>query len=373
VHGDADYIYYDTSGRRHLADTEAVNQALYVARQASAAEVFIFHQVARRSPWFHPAFDGVMRHYRNGLEVESLAYMRDPLHGDFRAEADLLRGLAAPTLSGADPIRVFLYFGHEIPLREQAGYSRSLPGQVFSLAGFTRGLQRFAGPGGLTGSSGVPDPAHASDSAKAGGPSRSGAKPFSLIVLSACNGGTPAMTQALVPFTPLLLASPGELHLSFLDARPLATALPIGPGNPDVSLDPASTYPVAPYPSPYPYRQARAWGENIAGASFDRLRETTETAVTLSLYDMDKASAYLQAHEQAWSPEKGEGRDSKRSVPVFRDCAENAGFGSGGPEAGVTTYYRPPRFGGDKTKTAYSGWACPDYPAPTFSQGNGPT
>lgn len=353
IHGDAGYAYHDTSGRRHLADTEAVSQARYVALHAPEAEVFIFHQVARRNRWFHAPYDGLMYHYRNGSEVEKIAYRRDPLHGDFQAEADLLRGLAAPSLAGADPTKVFLYFGHEIPPREMKGYSRSLPDQDFSLAEFTRGLQRFAGPAGLAGSSGLPDPAHARDSAQAGGPSHSGAKPFSLIVISACNGGTPAVTQALAPFTPLLLASPGELHLSFLDTRPLAASLPASPGNRDVSR----------------YAQARAWGEGIAGTSFDRLKATTETAVTLSLYDMDQASAYLQAHEQAWIPVGGEDGAVAGTVPVFRDCADKADFGPGGAEAGVTTYYRPPQFGWDKRKTTYSGWGCPAFPAPAFLQG----
>lgn len=349
VHGDAGYTYYDRNGDRHLADTEAVAQAVEVARGAPGAEVFIFHQKPTPFLWFFRGSDGVMRHYRKGKLVRTVPYDRSTREDDLGAEAALylkysaypVPGICPPrtdsglamidafdtSLAAAapggrrGPVRFFIYFGHEIPVTGGIPYSRSRPDMAFSVASFARGLERF------------------------GGPACPHAKPFSLIVLSACHGGTPAATRAIAPYASYLLASPGELHLSYLDTRAFARL-------------------ARENPIPFETAHAEAWGRTIALESFARLRENTVTAITLSLYDTDKAAAYLEARKEAWRIEPPAGkRGAKPAGPpapdVYHDCSENPSFGSGGAEAGVTVYYHAPLFGADQAKVFHSGWECP--------------
>jgi hypothetical protein len=330
IHGDGGYIYHDTSGVRHLADTDALDQALYVATASLGAETFIFHQKSRRH-WFHGAADGVLYQYRNGKLLRKEEYLR-AAGGDFAAESALLHRYESPVLPAdcAEPDslghcgRILLYFGHEIPATEIKGYSRSRPDVPFSLSSFAQGLERFAGP------------------------DFTNRKPFSLIVLSTCNGGTPVATRMIAPYASYLLASPGELHLSFFDTRALA----------ELTTEAASSQP----------QPQRAWGARIAGDSFAKLRATTRTAVTLALYETDSASAYLEAHRGAWDGTglqvnlQANGKlpgPGNTGVTPYRDCGEIASFGNGGHEAGAATFYRPPRFGRDKEKTGISGWECP--------------
>jgi hypothetical protein len=292
VHGNANYTYHDDEGRRHLADIEAVAQALEVARRSTRAEVFIFHQKRTRFLGIFPGPAGRMIHYRNGAPLEDTAYGGSG-QGDFAAEAALFHRLSrAPWLPacGPDstgPQALFVYFGHEIAAAEAA-----------------RGLARFAAPCG----------AH---------------RPFSLVVLSACHGGTPAMARALAPYSDYLLASPGELHLSYLDTRPLAEGLGEAPQAP------------------------RNLGDTLARASFARLKKKTVTAISLALYDTKKASAYLEEHRAAW--------ETAAAAPLhaYNDCSELAGFGPGGSASGAEVLYRPSRFGVDRSKSFHSGWECP--------------
>jgi hypothetical protein len=194
----------------------------------------------------------------------------------------------------------------------------------FSLSAFARGLVRF------------------------GGPACPPAKPFALVVLSACHGGTPEATLALAPFSDWLLASPGELHLSYLDTRALSR----------LARD---------NPIPFETGHAGLWGRAIATESFARLGAAVRTGVTVSLYDTEKAAAYLREHRGAWA-ETAEAlaADSTVSGPTlfaepteYRDCGENPAFGPGGDAAGATVFYQPPRFGIDRNKNGHSGWECP--------------
>lgn len=409
IHGDAGYTYYDETGERRFADIEAVAQAEEVARNSPAAEVFIFHQKPSPFLWFFRGADGMMRHYRGGKLLRTTVYQKETREDDLESEAALFRKYAAFPASeacppgqdrllaltgaadtpdaadgtklggepwdtlqafgmgGSDPgpwgaaresdaahrvettllpaapaksvahpkggpARFFLYFGHEIPVTGEVPYSRSLPDMAFSVSSFARGLAKFGGPG------------------------CSYAKPFSLIVLSACHGGTPAATSALTPYASYLLASPGDLHLSYLDTRSLARM-------------------ARENPLPFETTHAGVWGRAIALESFARLRETTSTAITLSLYDTDAASTYLDSRREAWQAQTTPAgmriltsapkryRDLRPTAPpLYRDCAENPAFGYGGEEAGVTVYYHAPRFGLDKNRVFHSGWECPAAP-----------
>jgi len=336
IHGDGGYVWYDDAGVRHEADAEALAQARETAANATAAEVFIFHQRPTRFLRIFPGSDGTLWQYRKGRLVRKLPYSRnrdydpaarsaDPSHGedahgedDLAAEAGLFArfsALPAPRRCGAPaapgPVRIFCYFGHGIPVTGKVPYFRSRPDVAFSLAGFARGLVRF------------------------GGPACPPAKPFALVVLSACHGGTPEATVDLAPFADWILASPGELHLSYLDTRSLARL--------------AQEHPAA-----FEAGQAGDWGRVIATESFARLETAVRTGVTISLYETGKAETYLKDHRGAW------GSPALLAEPSqYRDCGENAGFGDGGEAAGATVFYQPSRFGIDRGKSSHSGWECP--------------
>ncbi|MBW8888057.1 MAG: hypothetical protein JF616_09910 [Fibrobacteres bacterium] len=338
IHGDGGYVWYDDAGARHEADREALAQARETAENASAAEVFIFHQRPTRFLRIFPGSDGTLWQYRKGRLVRRLPYSRnreydpaarpeDPSRGedDLAAEAGLFArfsALPAPRRCGAPaaagPVRVFCYFGHGIPVTGKVPYFRSRPDVAFSLAGFSRGLVRF------------------------GGPACPPAKPFALVVLSACHGGTPEATMAVAPFADWILASPGELHLSYLDTRALARASQENPV-------PSQENPVS-----FEAGQGGAWGRTIAMESFARLEASVRTGVTISLYETGKAETYLKEHRVAW------GGPALFAEPTeYRDCGENTEFGAGGEAAGAMVFYQPPRFGIDRNKSGHSGWECP--------------
>ena len=317
VHGDASYGYHDSAGHRHLADTEAVAQALQVGRTCTRAEVFIFHQVPGRWP-FRKA-DGVLWHFRQGRLIHHNLYSRAGTSGDFGPEAGYYhkyvrapqaRAFRAPSSPRVSPV-FFCYFGHEIPVTTDTGYSRSYPMRTFSLADFLLSLDRFS----------LPEYRYP--------------RPFSLVVLSACNGGNPMMTWALAPYAEYVLASPGNLHLSFFDTRAL------------LDLDREN-------PAAWDRERARTLGEALAQGSFRRLRENTSTAIAVALYDMDEAYPYLDARRESWDRNRMAGA----GAPVYRDCGENESFGPGGMQAGAEVFYQPPRFGSRQGKRAHSGWEC---------------
>lgn len=332
IHGDADYIYHDAAGRRRLADEDALAQAQEVARGARGAEVLIFHQRPRKRPWSAPG--GMAYRYRGGALAEARAYVRSPGDPGFASEAAVFAGAGgdAPGEAADSVVRAFVYFGHEIPAAGGRGYSRSRPSEEFDLAHFVRGLENFGGP--------------------PGGPD----KPFALVALSACRGGTPATTAALFPYADRLLASPTELHLSHLDTRALVPALadPYLPGNGGGAARAAD-----------PREGMAAASRRMLEESFARLQARTQAPVALALYDAEKAAAYLA--RAAAVPEPGAG-----PARAWRDCGEDPGFGPGGAEAGALVRYRAGRFGRLKAKSGHSGWECPRGGLPSAA-GRGPS
>lgn len=326
VHGDAGYTWHDSTGGRHSADLEALDQAARVARQSPAAEVFIFHQKPKRFLGLFPGADGALSIYRHGRLIGSRKYDRPDRDPPLAAEARLFHALAAGhngrTGTGRVEARVFAYFGHEIPANPGKAYSRSRSDTGFAIDSFAQGLGLFASHG--NGDEG---------------------KPFELVILSSCHGGTPGATRALAPYASWLLAVPGELHLSYLDTRALSDmAERADAGTPPLEAGEIGT-----------------WGRIIASESFERLKKSTVTEVTLALYDTERAAAWLEDRQG-----RSEGGDatgiaaaSAPSEPaVHRDCGNDPGFGAGGEDAGVMVFHQAPRFGRDKTKVFLSGWEC---------------
>jgi len=305
VHGDANYSYHDSTGKRHAADSEAVAQALDVAEHSPRAEVFIFHQQPRHVKWFHQKPDGALYHFRGGILLQEQTYSRAQ-DSDFDVEAGLVHKYA--TESSSHPLtRFFIYFGHEIPETGGGNYSESYPERNFSLAEFTRGLDRF------------------------GKPDSNPEKPFALIVLSTCYGGTPTIMNRLSPYTRFALASPAYLHLSYLDTRAFKQL-------PDSSSDPFNT------------EKIHALAADMAHQSFERLKTNTQTEITVAVYDLQKT---------IFPKTFTDSKNWKTRTNEYHDCAEDPGFDSTRAATGMEVLYQAPRFGVLKNKTEHSGWECP--------------
>ena len=142
IHGDGDYLYHDTSGNAHRADEEALAGAIRVAEQNPQAEVFIFHQRPRRHTLlFFPRRDGKFYYYRNGRLLAKESYWRDQGQSRFDPEVELYHRFRAeeqPQL-----VRLFLYFGHEIPEFDGAGYDASYPDRTFTVDDLADGLKHI--------------------------------------------------------------------------------------------------------------------------------------------------------------------------------------------------------------------------------------
>ncbi len=298
IHGDGDYLYHQ-DGRAKQADIEALATARLVARNAPDAEVFIFHQGPKRKLLgILPRPDGEYFHFRNGNLLRQDRYKRDP--ASLAAEAEVYNAHRHPQSTGA----TFLYYGHDIPEERDARYHASYPQHEFGVEQFTDGLTRFGAD----------------------------ETPFDLVVLSSCNNASPRIVSAAAPFTRFVLASPGDLHLSFIDSHPLHRA-----GRADVpSADLA---------------------QDLARWAFDRLSERTQTSVSLTLFDTDAIADELAAVEREYS----EFVEQAPPVPVagdFVDCRD-AAMPDLEDLAGVMRWYRPPAFGRESRKTDHSGWGCP--------------
>lgn len=298
IHGDANYIYHDADGNALHADEETLSQAQSVASQLYDAEVFIFHQRSQRRflrVW--PRDDGTLYHYYRGHRLTELTYRREVRGHGLKSEIALYQGrkheIRSP--SSEDFLRsVFLYYGHEIPADHGAGYHRSYPEAAFHITHLAEALPGFAPDGSAT--------------------------PFDLTVLSTCNNGSPGVVKALAPHTRYLLASPQNLHLSYIDSTPLLL----------LNATPTSL---------------SAFVNMFAETAFDRLSRTTQTVVTLSLFDTPRVHPPEPASTDL--PTLGD----------YIDCAEVLTISSDAKQ-GVDVWYRPSRFGREAKKETHSGWGC---------------
>jgi len=269
------------------------------------AEVFIFHQIPRKHTLlFFPRRDGKFYYYRYGQMLAKESYRR---HGSsrFDPEMELYHRFRAgePT----QQMKFFLYFGHEIPELGGEGYDASYPHRMFTVHDLADGLQQIT-----------------PDSSK-----------FDLIVLSTCFNGTPYTVAALAPYTRILVASPDNLHLSYFNLHPFEQ-LDVGLRDGDVA----------------------GFAKNFARQAFDRLTDDIQTAVTVSVYDMDRVPRYVQSVASVYQHALAALKDQKRGSFEHCDCAEDSAYVLPGMSEGVDVFYRPPRFGRSKHKLTHSGWEC---------------
>jgi hypothetical protein len=306
IHGDGDYLYHDPRGNAYRADEEALVGATMVAVRNPQAEVFIFHERPRRHfLLFFPLRDGEFYYYRHGRLLAKESYRRDQGPSRFDPELELYHRFRAE--EQPQPVRFFLYFGHEIPEFGGAGYDASYSDRTFTVHDLADGLKRITG-----------------DSTK-----------VDLIVLSTCFNGTPYTIAALAPHTRTIVASPGNLHLSYFDLHPFEQ-LDAGVQDGDVS----------------------AFARDFAHHAFDRLTTDTQTAVTVVVYDVDRVRGYLHSVESVYDHALTTLKGQTPGSIEHCDCAEDSVYVLPGMTEGLDIFYRPPNFGPLKHKQHHSGWEC---------------
>jgi hypothetical protein len=311
IHGDGGYLYHDSLGRPHLADQEALAGAIRAAGQNQQAEVLIFHQRPRKHAWlFFPRHDGTFYYYRNGRLLAKEAYWRDQGKSRFQPEVELFK-LYHEAVSPPEA-KLLLYFGHEIPEYGGAGYDASSPDRVFTIEDLAGGLKQITG-----------------DSVK-----------YDLIVLSTCFNGTPHTVSALAPYVRYIIASPENLHRSYLDLLSLER---LEDGQPEENM--------------------AAFAKNYAQISFDRLTEELQTTVAIAVYDVERVQRYLNSADSSYKNALTALTGMKRSSFEHQDCAEDSAYVRPEMSEGVEVFYRSPRFGRSKNKLTHSGWGCWKQPA----------
>jgi hypothetical protein len=306
IHGDGDYLYHDPQGNAHRADEEALVGATRIALVNPEAEVFIFHERPRKHTlFFFPHRDGRFYYYRHGRLLAKESYWRDQGQSRFDPELALYHRYHAEEQDQL--ARLFFYFGHEIPEFGGAGYDASYSHRSFTVHDLADGLRRMT-----------------PDSAK-----------FDLVVLSTCFNGTPHTITALAPYTRTIVASPENLHLSYLDLHPFEQ-LDSGLRDGDVAV----------------------FAKKFAHHAFDRLTEDIQTAVTVAVYDVDRVQGYLQAVAGVYDSALTTLNERKPGFFEHCDCAEDSAYVLPGMSTGVDVFYRPARFGRSKHKQNHSGWEC---------------
>ncbi|WP_157464836.1 hypothetical protein [Balneola vulgaris] len=296
IHGDANYLYHE-NGKAYQADQQALMNALKAGQNATQGEVFIFHQRPEKKVlFFFPQKDRVFYHYKSGKLIQKQKYSSE--YGDLTHEANLFKEYSDP-----EPSRTFFYYlGHEIPTKQGSSYHTSQPNLSFDSHQFAKNLRLF------------------SDS-------------IALTVLSTCNNANPLMLNLLAPITKAVVASPQNLHLSYMDVNSVS------------ALEEDPTIP------------AQELAEIISRSSFQELSDKLYTAVTVAHYDMSKVKLYISPLSKAYEQHLVDVEKSPRFTDNI-DCADLDNLKSYIKDDGVTLFHKPASFGRNKSNSSHSGWGC---------------
>ncbi len=297
VHADANYLYHE-NGKPRYADLEALKDAFNFAEQAVSGEVFVFHQKPEVKQFFViPQKDRDMFYFRKGKLVRHQTY--SPRDGGFTREAELYHQYSSVRESSPSAL---LYFGHEVPSYPSATYHRSMKGTLFDTGVFAEGVSLFDNK-------------------------------VDLVMVSTCNNGNPMMMSKLDDRAGVVVASPQNLHLSYLESA----RLDLLEKRPDIPIIGVA--------------------DSIATNSFEALTERTQTAVTVSVYDLNEMDFSLNGFESRYERYLNE-------LPLsayFRentDCRNVELFDEDLFSKGLKSYYRPPAFGRMARVKDHSGWGC---------------
>lgn len=309
IHGDGNYRYHNADGGEHIADEEALAAATKVAQRNPLAEMFIFHQKPRKNfLLFFPLHDGEFYYYRNGQLIAHEPYWRDGEQSHFDPEVELYHRFRSD--NQREVVNMFLYYGHEIPERNGAGYDASYPERAFTVHDLAGGLRGFT---------------------------RQTSR-FDLLVLSTCFGGTPYTLAALGPFTRYMIASPENLHLSYFEFRALER-LELGLQDGDMA----------------------AFAKTFASGAFDRLTGDIRTTVSVAVYDVNRVQDYVRSvhgiYDQTLTAFSGETHTPAATMERC-DCSELPAHELPAIREGVDVFYRSAQFGRSQHKRNHSGWEC---------------
>ena len=306
IHGDGVYRYHGSSGKEHAADREVLKRMKVVAQQNANAEVFLFHQKSKnRIASFLSKADGIFYYFRDGRLARQKAYQRNNSPQRFSGEIDFYHQFCSQVQS--QPIRMFFYFGHEIPEWGGKGYDASYPNQTFAVDDLALALKQMT----------------------------QGSTKYDLVVLSSCFSGTPRIISRLAPNARFIIASPDNPHLSYFDLEFLKEL--------DSSLGSSDML---------------SFARGFAHAAFLKLTQEVQTAVTVAVYDMDEVSDYL--HFIEGKNDSGETRMHAESPLLGKhcDCALDSAYYWPQMKSGVYLFYRPPHFGPMQHQREHSGWEC---------------
>jgi hypothetical protein len=252
-----------------------------------------------------PRHDGEFYYYRNGRLLAQKSYWRDKGQSRFDPEVVLYNRYRAK--ERPRPMRLFLYFGHEIPEIAGKGYDGSYRDRVFTISDLADGLKHLT-----------------RDSTK-----------YDLIVLSSCFNGTPHIISALAPYARYIMASPGNLHLSYFDLHPFEN-LDEGLRDGDVS----------------------AFAKKCAQVSFDRLARDIQTEITVAVYDVDRVQGFLHSVDSVYDHALSTLKETVPASMEHCDCGEDFAYVRPAMSEGVDVLFRSARFGRSAHKQTHSGWEC---------------
>jgi len=335
INGEGSNLYHDEEGRALFADAQMLKQAKEIALEASETEVFIFYLKPAK---LHQA-RGKLYYFRKRLSKKSV--IRYTLHSGMSEEiSSWLEFYKKYSLRFQEPgvnsrwRSFFFYFGHE--LQEGKNPVSQSPAYLFTADDLAHALCSLNADFGVDGYG------------------------FDLVIVSACNSGTPGIIGTIIHYARYIIASPEPLHLSHISTEPFRN---VG------EIEKKGTF---------------QFVKGTARYAFERLTRMTNTAVTVAVYDSARVISYIATVEALCMPEKrgdaggmsfeqidrrscGPGEEGKdatgatieaSSIPEYYDCAENPGFREDVMGQGVTVFYRPPLFGREKGKTEHSGWEC---------------
>ena len=306
IHGDGDYLYHDTLGNARTADKEVLSKAQAIAERNPDTEVFIFHEIERGHVLFlFPRHDGRAYYYRNGRLLAQKSYWRDQGESRFEPEVRLYEQFTG--VQSRPPLRLFFYFGHELPEFNGAGYDASYAKRRVTIHDLAAGVRGIASASGK----------------------------IDLLVLATCFGGTPYTIGALAPYARYIVASPDNLHLSYFDLEPLESL--------DVGSDDA---------------EVADFADRFARHAFERLASEVQTAVSVVVYDVNDVGAFLESVADVYDRTLAAANGMSPVSVEHCDCADDSTYALPGMSEGLTILYRAPRFGRMKNEQSHSGWEC---------------
>lgn len=303
IHADSDYLYHNADGEALKADKKALSEAISIGRKAISGEVFIFHlKPERKILWLFPRKDRRVLHFRNGKLITDRRYSPKSDSLLFKFESDFYASNRVHSSTIAS--KILLYFGHEVPVLGGKGYHQSLPDVKVNALTFRNGIRGF-----LTNEKEI----------------------FDLVVLSTCNNGSPHMAHLLSPISEYMMASPQNLHLSHIDTKDL------------ISLEEDSD-------------SLKTIALQMAENTFQRMSNELHTAITLSLYDLNKVGSYMKEYYSLYEAylNNSDIQINKENIdctqlPILKDLTS---------QNGIHFWYKPPSFGRRGSTEVHSGWGC---------------